>query len=87
MGPSRRHDSSRKKGGRHGYATTTGEKVPEHLVVLAYVKERGVIRGAKRFGQDRKTVRAWRDRCRAQGETGLLPRHPGRRLAGDCGDW
>lgn len=55
--------------------------------MLAYVKERGVIRGAKRFGQDRKTVRAWRDRCRAQGETGLLPRHPGRRLAGDCGDW
>jgi hypothetical protein len=49
------------------------------LAVLAYVKVHGVAPAAQRFGLDRKTVRTWRDRYRAHGEFGLVPRYPTRR--------
>lgn len=54
-------------------------KVRERLAVLAYVKVHGVAPAAQRFGLDRKTVRTWRDRYRAHGESGLVPRYPTRR--------
>jgi len=54
-------------------------KVRERLAVLAYVKVHGVAPAAQRFGLDRKTVRTWRDRYRAHGEAGLVPRYPTRR--------
>lgn len=54
-------------------------KVRERLAVLAYVKVHGVAPAAQRFGLDRKTVRTWRDRHRAHGESGLVPRYPTRR--------
>jgi transposase len=47
--------------------------------VLAYVEVHGVAPAAQRFGLDRKTVRTWRDRYRAHGESGLVPRYPTRR--------
>jgi transposase InsO family protein len=47
--------------------------------VLAYVKVHGVAPAAQRFGLDRKTLRTWRDRYRAHGEPGLVPRYPTRR--------
>jgi hypothetical protein len=34
---------------------------------------------AERFGLDRKTVREWRERAKAEGEVGLVPRYPKRR--------
>ena len=54
-------------------------KLRERLAVLAYVKVHGVAPAAQRFGLDRKTVRTWRDRYRAHGESGLVPRYPTRR--------
>lgn len=39
----------------------------------------GIKPTAERFGLDRKTVREWRDRARAAGEAGLVPRCPKRR--------
>src|SRR3990172_11275776 len=54
-------------------------KLRERLAVLAYVKVHGVAPAAQRFGLDRKTVRTWRDRYRAQGEAGLVARYAARR--------
>jgi hypothetical protein len=34
---------------------------------------------SRRFGLDRKPIRAWRDRWLAQGITGLIPRYPTQR--------
>lgn len=38
-----------------------------------------LLAAAERFGLDRKTVRDWRDRLRAEGASGLIPRYPKRR--------
>jgi transposase len=54
-------------------------KIRERLAVLAYVTAHGLAPTAQRFGLDRKTVHTWRDRYRAQGEPGLVPRYPPRR--------
>jgi transposase InsO family protein len=54
-------------------------KVRERLALLAYVKVHGIAPAAQRFGLDRKTERAWRDRYCAHGEAGLVPRYPTRR--------
>lgn len=42
-------------------------KVRARLTVPAYVVEYGLKPAARRFGLDRKTLRAWQTRCRADG--------------------
>ena len=48
-------------------------KVKSRLAVLEYVNVHGLKPTAARFGLDRKTIRAWRDRARAAGPVGLVP--------------
>ncbi len=47
--------------------------------VLEYLAVHGIKPAATRFGLDRKTIRAWRDRAREAGPPGLAPRYPTRR--------
>lgn len=54
-------------------------KVQGRLAVLEYAARHGVRPAAARFGLDRKTVRAWRNRAREAGVVGLVPRYPTRR--------
>jgi transposase len=54
-------------------------RVRQRLVIVAYAEEHGVKPAGRHFGLDRKTVREWRDRRRAQGVAGLLQRYPKRR--------
>ena len=54
-------------------------RVKYRLKVLAYVAEHGVKPAARHFALSRVTVRQWRDRHRADGVRGLLPRYPARR--------
>lgn len=61
-------------------------RVRERLVVVEYAQEHGVRAAARRYGLDRKTVRAWRNRAVAAGVGGLVPRYPktrARRIADD----
>ncbi len=51
-------------------------RVKQRLGVVAYALEHGLKGASRRFGLDRKTVRAWVRRWRAAGVTGLLPRYP-----------
>jgi transposase len=51
-------------------------RVKQRLGVVAYAVEHGLKGASRRFGLDRKTVRAWVRRWRAAGVTGLLPRYP-----------
>ena len=57
-------------------------KVQGRVAVLEYASAHGLKPAAERFGLDRKTVREWRDRAKAAGEVGLVPRYPKRRPAG-----
>jgi transposase InsO family protein len=54
-------------------------RVKYRLKVLAYVQQHGVKPAARHFALSRVTVRQWRDRHRADGTRGLLPRYPTRR--------
>jgi transposase InsO family protein len=54
-------------------------RVQERLAVLEYAMVHGNKGAARRFGFDRKTVRRWRQRSKAQGIAGLIPRYPKRR--------
>jgi len=54
-------------------------RVKQRLKVVTYAKAHGVKPAGRHFGLDRKTVREWRDRYRALGPAGLLPRYPPRR--------
>jgi transposase InsO family protein len=56
-------------------------RVKQRLKVLAYVQQYGIRPAARHFALSRITVRAWRDRYRADGLAGLLPRYPKRRAA------
>jgi transposase InsO family protein len=56
-------------------------RVKHRLKVLAYVESHGVRPAARHFALSRITVRAWRDRYRADGIAGLLPRYPKRRCS------
>ena len=51
-------------------------KVKSRLAVLEYVNMHGLKPTATRFGLDRKTIQAWRDRAREAGPVGLVPRYP-----------
>jgi transposase InsO family protein len=54
-------------------------RVRERLVILEYATTRGIKPAAARFGLNCKTVRHWRDRWKAAGVEGLIPRYPKRR--------
>ena len=54
-------------------------KVRERMVIIEQALLHGVRPTAHRFRLNRKTVRDWRDRFRAQGPDGLIPRYPDRR--------
>jgi len=51
-------------------------RVKARFAVVAYALEHGLKGASRRFGLDRKTLRAWVRRWRAAGVTGLLPRYP-----------
>jgi transposase InsO family protein len=53
--------------------------VPSRLAVVTYAATHGTNPAARRFGLDRKTVRAWRRRWQAAGPPGLVPRYPASR--------
>ncbi len=50
--------------------------VKSRLAIVNYATEHGIKGAARRFGLDRKTVRAWRRRWQAAGIAGLVPRYP-----------
>jgi len=50
------------------------------LAVVTYATTHGTKPAARRFGLDRKTVRAWRRRWQAAGLPGLVPRYPAIRV-------
>ncbi len=50
--------------------------VKSRLAIVTYATEHGIKGAARRFGLDRKTVRAWRRRWQAAGLAGLVPRYP-----------
>jgi transposase InsO family protein len=54
-------------------------RVKQHLAIVKYVQQHNVSAAARRFGLTRGTVRLWRDRWRAEGLKGLIPRYPDRR--------
>jgi len=54
-------------------------RVRERLVILEYATAWGIKPAAARFGLNCKTVRRWRDRWKAAGVEGLIPRYPKRR--------
>lgn len=54
-------------------------KVQGRIAVLEYAAVHGIRPTAARFGLDRKTIRAWRNRLREVGVAGLVPRYPARR--------
>jgi transposase InsO family protein len=54
-------------------------RVKQRLKVVGYAKVHGVKPAGRHFGLDRKTVRQWRNRYRAQGLVGLLPQYPAKR--------
>ncbi len=59
--------------------------VKSRLAIVHYATDHGIKGAARRFGLDRKTVRAWRRRWQAAGLVGLVPRYPpirARRIAG-----
>ena len=50
--------------------------VKSRLAIVHYATDFGIKGAARRFGLDRKTVRAWRRRWQAAGLVGLVPRYP-----------
>lgn len=49
--------------------------VKSRLAIVHYATDYGIKGAARRFGLDRKTVRAWRRRLQAAGLVGLVPRY------------
>jgi transposase len=50
--------------------------VKSRLAIVDYATKHGIKGAARRFGLDRKTVRAWRRRWQVAGLSGLVPRYP-----------
>ncbi len=50
--------------------------IKSRLAIVNYATEHGLKGAARRFGLDRKTVRAWRRRWQVSGVAGLIPRYP-----------
>jgi len=54
-------------------------RVKQRQAIVEYALEHGMRPTGRRFGLDRKTVRDWVNRYRAEGECGLIPQYPKRR--------
>lgn len=54
-------------------------KVKQRLAILEYARSRSLLAASRRFAMNRKTIREWRTRYRAQGAHGLIPVYPDRR--------
>ena len=54
-------------------------RVQERLVVLEFALRQVCAQPGRRFGFTSRTVRPWKQRWRAEGIRGLIPRHPVRR--------
>ena len=54
-------------------------RVKQRLAAIEYAQGHGLKAAGRHFGLDRKTIREWRDRWRAAGVPGLVPRYPARR--------
>jgi transposase InsO family protein len=54
-------------------------RVKQRLAILRYVQEHSLLGASQRFGLTRGTIRLWRNRWRADGCAGLIPRYPSRR--------
>lgn len=50
--------------------------IKSRFAIVNYATEHGIKGAARRFGLDRKTVRAWYHRWQAAGLVGLVPRYP-----------
>jgi len=50
--------------------------IKSRFVIVNYATEHGIKGAARRFGLDRKTVRAWCRRWQTAGLVGLVPRYP-----------
>src|SRR5574338_130604 len=59
--------------------------VKSRLAIVHYATDHGIKGAARRFGLDRKTVRAWRRRWQAAGVAGLVPRYPPHPGTPHCG--
>jgi transposase len=46
------------------------------VAIVEYAIEYGVKPASRRFGLERKTIRRWGNRWRAEGLAGLAPRYP-----------
>jgi transposase len=53
--------------------------VRRRLRIVVYVEAHSLLGASQHFGLDRKTLREWRDRYRAEGLAGLVPRYPAQR--------
>jgi transposase InsO family protein len=51
-------------------------RVKQRLAIVQYAVAHGIKPASRRFGLERKTIRRWRDRWRAEGIAGLVPRYP-----------
>jgi len=54
-------------------------KIRYRLLAIEYAQGHGLCAAGRHFGLNRKTIRDWRDRWRAQGVAGLVPRYEARR--------
>jgi transposase len=50
--------------------------IKSRFAIVNYAIEHGIKGAARRFGLDRKTVRAWCRRWQGAGLVGLVPRYP-----------
>src|SRR5262249_36341206 len=54
-------------------------RVKQKRRVVEYATEHGIKPASRHFGLDRRTIRGWRRRGRADGDVGLVPRYPAKR--------
>ena len=50
-------------------------RVKQRLPIVEHAVEYGIKPASRRFGLERKTIGRWRDRWRAEGLAGLVPRY------------
>ena len=56
-------------------------RVKQRLAVVEYAIAHGIKPASRRFALERKTIRRWRDRWRAKGLAGPVPRYPAQRAS------
>jgi transposase len=52
---------------------TAGSRYKQRLAILEYTRSHSLLAASRRFAMNRKTIREWRTRYRAQGARGLIP--------------